>query len=128
MVKTKTYTDVLPLDIISLKLGNHLQENHNEVSYSADKEHKTWYFIQTRNHAHLEINKKKCINITIQGNREKCSITIDDGIWGENTIDFSNPPTLLTYEGITADGKKSLLPITTEHQIWKYLDKNVDYT
>jgi hypothetical protein len=74
----------------------------------------------------LKLSHKKCINITIQGTREKCSVTLDTGIWGENTIDFSNPPTLLTYEGIMATDKKSVFPIITESQIWKYLDKNID--
>jgi hypothetical protein len=126
MSKTKIYPDVLPLEVIALRLGNHLQGNKDEVSYSNDKEHKTWYFIQTRKHGYLKLNDKKCINITIQGTRKECSITIDSGIWGENTIDFSNPPTLLTYEGIHATDKKSLSPIITESQIWKYLDEHVD--
>jgi hypothetical protein len=126
MGKTKLYTDVMPLDTIALKLGNYLQENKDEVSYSADKEKKTWFFIQTRKHGYLKLSHKKCINITIQGTREKCSITVDTGMWGENTIDFSNPPTLLTYEGIMATDKKSVFPIITEGQIWKYLDKSID--
>ena len=124
MGKTKIYTNVLPLDVIALKLGNYLQENKDEVAYSADKEQKTWVFIQTRKHGYLESNDKKCINITIKGTREKCSVTIDGGIWGENTIDFSNPPALLTYEGIMETGKKSINPLLSESQIWKYLDKN----
>ena len=126
MGKTKIYTDVLPLEVIALKLGNHLQENKDEVAYSADKEQKTWFFIQTRKHGYLKLSHKKCINITIQGTREKCSITIDNGTWGENTIDFSNPPKLLVYEGILATDKKSMYPIITESQIWKYLDGHVD--
>jgi len=126
MGKTKIYTDVLPLDIISLKLGNYLQENKDVVSYSYDREQKTWIFIQTRKHGYLESHHKKCINITIKGTREKCSITIDSGIWGENTIDFSNPPVLLTYEGILKTNKKSINPLLLESKIWKYLDKNID--
>lgn len=126
MVKTKIYTDVLPLEVISLKLGNHLQENYDQVSYCADKEHTIWCFIQTRNKTYLKLDDKKCINITIQGTREKCSVTVDTGIWGENTVDFSNPPTLLTYEGIHKTDEKALFPIITEQHIWKYLDNFMD--
>ena len=125
MGKTKTYTNVLPLDIISLKLGNYLQENKNDVSYSNDKEKKTWVFIQTRKHGYLESSNKKCINITIKGTREECSVTVDSGIWGENTIDFPNPPTLLAYDGIMETDKKSINPLLSDSQIWKYLDKNI---
>jgi hypothetical protein len=54
MSKTKIYTNVLPLDVIALKLGNHLQKNKYEVSYCADEENKTWCFIQTRKSGHLK--------------------------------------------------------------------------
>jgi hypothetical protein len=128
MGKTKTYTNVLPLDVVSLKLGNHLQKNKNEVSYSNDKEQKTWFFIQTRKHGYLESSNKKCVNITIKGTREQCIIKIDDGVWGENTTDFPNPPKLIPYEGILETDKKSLSPIISQHEIWVYLDKNMDYS
>ena len=124
MSKTKIYTNVLPLDVIALKLGNHLQKNNCEVSYCADEENKTWCFIQTRKSGNLKLNEN-CINIGIQGTRDECKITIDSGKWGENIIDISNPPTLIRYDGINATGKGSLVPIITERHIWKYLDKNV---
>ena len=124
MGKTKIYTDAFPLDIIALKLGNYLQDNKDEVAYSHDEEHKTWFFIQTRKHGYLESSNKNCINITIKGTREKCSVTIDSGVWGENTVDFSNPPVLLNYEGIMETDKKSINPLILESRIWNYLDEN----
>jgi len=125
MSKTKIFTNVLPLDVISEKLGNHLQEHKQEVAYCADEEHKTWCFIQTRRHGHLKSITKKCMNITIQGTRDECKITIGSGKWGENIVDSSNQPTLIPYDGIFATDKKSIAPIITERDIWKYLDKNL---
>ena len=121
MAKTKIFTNVLPLDVIAEKLGNHLQEKKQEVAYCGDEEHKTWCFIQTRRHGHL--TSEKCMNITIEGNRDECKITVDGGKWGENIVDSSNQPTLIPYEGIFATDKKSIAPIITERNIWKYLDK-----
>ena len=123
MSKTKIYTNVLSLDIIALKLGNHLQEHKYEVAYCADEEPITWCFIQTRRLGHL--TSKKCMNITIEGNRDECKITIGSGKWGENIVDSSNQPTLKPYDGIFATDKKSVAPIITERDIWKYLDKNI---
>jgi len=65
------------------------------------------------------------MNITIEGNRDECKITIGNGKWGENIIDNSNQPTLKPYDGIFATDKKSIAPIITENHIWKYLDKNI---
>jgi len=124
MSNTKTYTDVLPPDFIAEKLGNHLQQHKYEVSYAKDPDFPpSWFFIQTRRHGHLTL--EKCINITIQGTRDECKITIDGGKWGENIVDSSNQPTLIPYDGIFATDKKSIAPIITERAIWKYLDKNI---
>ncbi len=123
MSKTKTYTDVLPPDIIAEKLGNHLQEHKYEVSYAKDPDFPpSWFFIQTRRHGHLTL--EKCINITLQGTRDECKITIGGGKWGENIVDSSNQPTLIPYDGIFATDKKSIARIITERDIWKYIDKN----
>lgn len=125
MSKTKIYTNVLPLDVIAEKLGNHLQERKCEVSYCADEEHKTWCFIQTRRHGHLKPINEKCIDITIQGTSDECKITIGSGKWGENIVESSKQPTLIPYEGIFATEKRSVAPIITEKKIWKYLDKSI---
>jgi len=125
MSKTKIYTDVLTLDIIAPKLGNYLQKHKYEVAYCADEEHMTWYFIQTRRLGHLKSINEKCINITIQGTRDECKITIGSGRWGENIVDSSTQPTLIPYDGIFATDKRSVAPIITERHIWKYLDKNI---
>lgn len=125
MSKTKIYTNVLPLDVIALKLGNHLQKRKCEVAYCADEEHKTWCFIQTRRFGHIKPINQKCIDITIQGTREKCKITIGSGEWGNNIVDSSDKPTLIPYEGIFATDKRSVSTIITERDIWKYLDKNI---
>jgi len=125
MSKTKTYTDVVTLDIIALRLGNHLQENKFEVSYAADEEKRSWCFIQTRRIGRLKLKKEKCMNITIQGTREECKITVSDGEWGTNTIDSSNPGKITPYKGIFEDKKKLLAPIITEKHIFDYLDKHV---
>ena len=123
MSNTKTYTDVLPLDAIAEKLGNHLQEHKYEVSYAKDPDFPpSWFFIQTRRHGHLTL--EKCFNITIQGTRDECKITIGSGKWGENIVDSSHQPTLIPYEGIFATDKKSVAPIITERDIWQYLEKN----
>ena len=123
MSETKIYRDVLPLDTIAEKLGNHLQGHKREVSYCKDEEQNTWFFIQTRRHGGISFDK--CINIFLEGNRDECKITIESGKWGENTVDSSNKQTLIPYEGIMASGKSSLAPIITAGHIWKYLDKNI---
>ncbi len=123
MSNTKTYSNARPLDFIAEKLGNHLQEHKYEVSYAKDPGFPpSWFFIQTRRHGHLTL--EKCFNITIQGTRDECKITIGSGKWGENIVDSSHQPTLIPYEGIFATDKKSIAPIITERDIWKYLDKN----
>jgi len=122
MSKIKIYSDTDPLDFIAERLGNHLQQHKQEVSYAKDPDFPpTWLFIQTRRHGHLTL--EKCINITLQGTRDECKITIAGGKWGENIVDSSNQPTLIPYEGIFATDKKSIAPIITERNIWKYLDK-----
>ena len=125
MSKTKTYTNVLPLETISLKLGNHLQQQKCEVSYCGDEENKTWCFIQTRKNKHIKSIDEKCIDISIQGTQDECKITIGSGKWGENTIDSSNPPTMIPYDGIFATDKKSMIQLITERDIWKFLEKNI---
>ncbi len=123
MSNTKTYTNVKPLDVIAEKLGNHLQEHKYEVSYAKDPDFPpSWFFIQTRRHGHLTL--EKCFNITLQGTRDECKITIGSGKWGENIVDSSHQPKLIPYEGIFATDKKSIAPIITERDIWKYLEKN----
>jgi len=122
MSETKIYRDVLPLDIIAEKLGNHLQGHKREIAYCYDEEQKTWFFIQTRRHGGISFDK--CINIFLEGTRDECKITIESGKWGENTMDGSNKPTLIPYEGIMASAKSSFAPIITAGHIWKYLDKN----
>jgi len=123
MSNTKTYANVKPLDFIAEKLGNHLQEHKYQVSYAKDPDFPpSWFFIQTRRHGHLTL--EKCFNITIQGTRDECKITIGSGKWGENIVDSSHQPTLIPYEGIFATDKKSVAPIITERDIWKYLEKN----
>ena len=108
-----------------MKLGNHLQEHKYEVADCADEEPITWCFIQTRRLGHLKSINEKCINITIQGTRDECKITIGSGKWGENIVNSSNQPTLIPFDGIFATDKRSVAPIITERHIWKYLDKNV---
>jgi len=123
MAKTKIYTNALPLDVIAEKLGNYLQENKQEVAYCGDEVlPTTWCFIQTRRLGHITF--EKCMNISIDGNRDECKITIGNGKWGENIIDSSIQPKLIPYEGIFATDKKSIAPIITERHIWKYLEKN----
>jgi hypothetical protein len=123
MSKTKIYKNTLPLDVIALKLGNHLQEKKQEVAYCGDEVNKTWCFIQTRRHGYL--TSEKCMNISIEGTRDECKISIDGGKWGENNIDKSNQPILKPYDGIYATDKKSISPIISKKYIWKYLDKNI---
>ena len=124
MSQTKTYTDVLPLEVIALRLGNHLQESKYQVSYVADEEKKSWVFIQTR--AIRRLKMKKCINIFIQGNRKECKVTVSDGEWGKNTIDSSDPRKMAPYQGIFKDKKKLFASIITKRDIFNYLDKNVE--
>jgi len=125
MAKTKIYTNVVSLEIIALRLGNHLQEHKQEVVYCADQKHKTWCFIQTRRFAYIKPINKKCINITLQGTIDECKITIDGGKWGENIFEGSNQATLIPYKGIFAPDKRSVAPIITERQIWSYLEENI---
>ena len=126
MSKIKIYSDTDPLDFIAERLGNHLQQHKQEVSYAKDPDFPpTWFFIQTRRHGHLKSINEKCINITIQGTRDECKITIGSGKWGENIVNSSNQPTLIPYDGIFATDKRSVAPIITERHIWKYLDKNI---
>jgi len=124
MSKTKIFTNTLPLDVIAEKLGNHLQGKHNcEVSYAKDPNFTpTWGFIQTRRHGHIKQMNEKCIDITIQGTREECKITIDSGEWGKNTFDDSKP--LIPYKGIHSKEDGTFGSFIEERQIWKYLDKN----
>ncbi len=124
MSKTKIFADTQPLDFIAEKLGNHLQGKHNcEVSYVADPNFPpTWCFIQTRRHGHIKQMNEKCIDITIQGTREECKITIGSGEWGKNTFDDSKP--LIPYKGIHSKEGGSLGSFIEERQIWKYLEKN----
>jgi len=124
MSKTKIYTYTPPLDVIAEKLGNHLQGTHNcEASYARDPNFiPTWYFIQTRRHGHLKQMNEKCIDITIQGTREECKITIDSGEWGKNTFDDSKP--LIPYKGINSKEEGSFGSFITEKQIWNFLEKN----
>jgi len=123
-LETKTYAHTLPLDILSEKLGNHLQGEHNcEVSYVSDPNYPpSWCFIQTRRHGHIKQMNEKCIDITIQGTSEECKITIDSGEWGKNTFDDSK--SLTSYKGIHAKESGSFGSLITEKQIWKFLDKN----
>ena len=123
MSETKIYKNTLPLDVIALKLGNYLQEKKQEVAYCGDEVNKTWCFIQTRRHGH--VTSHNCMNISIEGTRDECKISINSGKWGENIIDNSNQPTLKSYDGIYATDEKSIAPIITEKHIWKYLDKNI---
>ena len=124
MSKTKTYTDVLPLEVIALRLGNHLQENKYQVSYVGDEEKKTWVFIQTRRIGRLKM--KKCINVFIQGTRKECKVTVSDGEWGTNTINDSNPKKMSPYKGLFENKKKLFAGIITKKHIFDYLDKNVE--
>ena len=125
MSKTKIYTNVLPLEVIALKLGNHLQGKHNcEASHASDPNFPpTWCFIQTRRHGHIKQMNEKCIDITIQGTREECKITIDSGEWGKNTFDDSKP--LIPYKGINSKEEGSFGSFITERQIWNFLEKNI---
>ena len=123
MPETKIYRDVLPLDTIAEKLANHLQGHKREVAYCKDEEHETWFFIQTRRHG--DISFDKCLNIFLEGTRDECKITIESGKWGESTVDSSNKPALIPYDGIMESKKSSLAPIITAGHIWKYLDKNI---
>ena len=124
MSETKIYSDIKPLDFIAEKLGNHLQQQKHEVSYAKDPDFPpSWFFIQTRRHGGISFDK--CINIFLEGTRDECKITIESGKWGENTMDGSNKPALIPYEGIMASAKSSLAPIITAGHIWKYLDKNI---
>ena len=125
MSETKTYVNTLPLDVIGEKLGNYFQGKFNhEVSYAHDPELPvSWCFIQTRRHGHIKQMNEKCIDITIQGTREECMITIDSGKWGKNTYDDSKP--LTPYKGINSKEGGSLGSFIVERQIWKYLDKNI---
>jgi hypothetical protein len=118
--KTKVYTNVVSFDIIGIRLANFLQEKRYEVSYAVD-EKKSWVFIQTRRIS--ELKQEKCKNISIQGNREECAITIDDGEWNKNTIDSSKSGNLIPYKGIYADEKKLSVPIILEKQVFDFLDK-----
>ena len=120
MSKTKVYTNVVSLDIIGIRLANYLQEHKYEVSYAVD-EKKSWVFIQTRESGKLKIIK--CKNIIIQGNRDKCMITIEEGEWEKNTIDSSKLGKLIPYDGINADTKKLSAPIILEKQVFDFLDK-----
>ena len=43
----------------------------------------TWCFIQTRRHGYIKQMNEKCIDITIQGTKEECKITIGSGEWGK---------------------------------------------
>jgi hypothetical protein len=122
MSKTKGYTDVVSLDIIGLRLGNYLQEKKYAVSYVVDDE-KSWIFIQTKRMGKIKLKNQKCMNIIIQGNREECTVTISDGVWGENTIDSSKPGKLIPYKGIFADRKKLVVPIILKKHIFDFLDK-----
>jgi hypothetical protein len=122
MSKTKVYTDVEPLDIIGLRLGNYLQKKKYAVSYVVDDE-KSWIFIQTKRMGKIKLKNQKCMNIVIQGNRDECTVTISDGEWGENTIDSSKPGKLIPYKGINADTKKLVVPIILKKQIFNFLDK-----
>jgi hypothetical protein len=124
MSETKTYTHTLPLDTLSERLGNHLQGKHNcEVSYANDPNYPpSWCFIQTRRHGHVKQMNEKCIDITIQGTRKECKITIGSGEWGGNTFDDSKP--LTPYKGILAKEGGSFGSLIIEKQIWKFLDKN----
>ncbi len=123
--ETKTYAHTLPLDVISEKLGNHLQGKHScEVSYVGDLNLPiTWCFIQTRRHGHIKQMNEKCIDITIQGSRDECKITVSSGEWGKNTFDDSKP--LTPYKGINSKEGGTLGSLITEKQIWKFLDKNI---
>jgi len=124
MSKTKIYSNTLPLDVIAEKLGNHLQGEHNcEVSYARDPNFPpSWGFIQARRHGHIKQMNEKCIDITIQGTREECKITIDSGEWGKNTFDDSKP--LIPYKGINSKEEGTFGSFIAEKQIWKYLDEN----
>ena len=125
MSKTKTYTDVLPIDVIALRLGNHLQERKYQVSYASDEEKKLWIFIQTRRILRIKLKTKKCMNIFIQGTRKECKITVSDGEWDKNTIDSSDPRKMIPYQGIFVDKKKLFASVITKKHIFDYLDKNV---
>ena len=120
MSKTKVYTNVVSLDTIGIRLANYLQEHKYEVSYAVDDE-KSWVFIQTR--GRLNLKDQKCKNVILQGNRDECTITINDGEWGKNTIDISKSGELIPHKGIYADTKKLSAPIILEKQVFDFLDK-----
>ena len=125
MTITKNFSNTKPLDIIALRLGNHLQGKKHEVSYSAKNNGEFRCFIQTRRIKIIKTKSTKCINIIIQGTRDECKVSIEDGEWGKSTIENINPGEIIPYEGIHSKKKKIVAPIISKKAILDYISKNI---
>lgn len=122
MTKSKTYHNVVSLDIIGNRLGNYLQQNKYEVIYLTNEE-KDWILIQTRRIGKLPSTSKKCMDIIIKGSRQECKVTINDGEWGKEPPDASHHGKIIPFEGIYEKTERIVASILTERRVMHFIDK-----